>query len=134
MISDIKRFVAKCEKYQTIKPDRQQKQVQLHPNKVPSHPWETISIDLVRPLPPLTRSNRVLVVVDCFSKMVRYIPINMEISSQGVVKTLWERVFKGVGLPKKVISDRDSQFMSNFMKGICVQLGIEQNPSIAYHL
>jgi len=54
----------------------------------------------------------------------------MEILSQGVAKTLWEQVFKDVGLLKKVISDRGSQFVSNFIKGICVQLGIEQNPSM----
>ena len=42
----------------------------------------------------------------------------MEILSQGVAKTLWEQVFKDVGLPKKVISNRGPQFMSNFMKEI----------------
>jgi len=42
-------------------------------------------------------------------------------------------VFKDVGLPKKVISDRGPQFVSNFMKELCLQLGIEQNPSTAYH-
>jgi len=133
MMSDIKRFVAGCEKCQATKPNHQQKQVQLHPNEVLSHPWETVSVDLVGPLPSSTESNGVLVVVDCFSKMARYIPISMEISSQGVAKTLWEQVFKDVGLPKKVISDRSPQFVSNFMKGICAQLGIEQNPSTAYH-
>jgi len=42
-------------------------------------------------------------------------------------------VFKDVGLPKKVISDRGPQFVSNFMKELCLQLGIEQNPSTAYY-
>jgi len=88
MMSDIKRFVAGCEKCQATKPDRQQKQVQLYPNEVLSHPWKTVSVDLMGPLPPSTGSNEVLVVVDHFSKIARYIPINMEISSQGVAKTL----------------------------------------------
>jgi len=57
----------------------------------------------------------------------------MEISSRGVAQKLWEQVFKDVGLPKKVISDRGPQFVSNFMKELCLQLGIEQNPSTAYH-
>jgi len=82
---------------------------------------------------PSTGSNRVLVVIDCFSKIVRYILINMEISSQKVVKTLWKWIFKDVGLSKKIISNRGPQFMPNFMKEICVQLSIEQNPSIAYY-
>ena len=76
-------------------------------------------MDLVGPLPPSTGSNGVLVVVDHFLKMARYIPINMEILLQGVAKTLWKQVFKDVGLPKKVISNRGPQFMSNFMKEIC---------------
>ena len=77
-------------------------------------------MDLVGLLTPLTGSNGVLVVVDHFLKIARYIPINMEISSQEIAKTLWERVFKDIGLSKKVISDRGPQFVSNFMKGICV--------------
>ena len=57
----------------------------------------------------------------------------MEISSRGVAQKLWEQVFKDVGLPKKVISNRGPQFVSNFMKELCLQLGIEQNPSTPYH-
>jgi len=47
-----------------------------------------------------------MVAVDHFSKIARYIPINMEISSRGVAQKLWERVFKDVRLPQKVISDQ----------------------------
>jgi len=65
--------------------------------------------------------------------MAQYIPINMEISSRGVAQKSWKQVFKDVELPKKVISDRGPQFVSNFMKELCLQLGIEQNPSTAYH-
>jgi transposase InsO family protein len=35
---------------------------------------------------------------------------------------------------KKVISDRGSQFVSGFMKGLYQNLRIEANPSTAYHL
>jgi len=70
--------------------------------------------------------------VDRFSKMAHYIPITMNITSKGVAKNLWELVFKDTGLPQKVISDRGSQFVSKFMKELCNQLGIKQNPSTAY--
>ena len=58
--------------------------------------------------------DRVLVVVDRFSKMACYIPITMNITSKGVAKNLWERVFKDTGLPRKVISDRGSQFVAYY--------------------
>jgi len=77
--------------------------------------------------------NGILVVVDRFSKMAWYLPISMRISSRRVAQILWDQVFKDVGLPRKVISDRGPQFVSNFMKELCSRLGIEQNPSTAYH-
>jgi len=73
------------------------------------------------------------VIVDRFSKMARYIPINMNITAQGVAKISWDRVFKDMGIPQKVISDRGPQFVLRFMKELCSRLGIERNPSTAYH-
>jgi len=65
--------------------------------------------------------------------MARYMPINMNITTHGVAKVSWDRVFKDVRIPQKVISDRGPQFVSRFMKELCSQLGIERNPSTAYH-
>jgi len=59
--------------------------------------------------------------------------INMNIIMQGVAKTSWDRVFKDVGVPQKVISDQGPQFVSRFIKELCSQLGVERNPSTAYH-
>jgi len=132
-MEDIKRYVAGCESCQTNKPDQQKKRNHLYPNEVPTQPWDIISVDLVGPLPISSGYNRIMVAVNHFSKMARYIPINMEILSRGVAQKLWKRVFKDVGLPRKVISDRGPQFVSNFMKELCLRLGIERNPSTAYH-
>jgi len=46
---------------------------------------------------------------------------------------LSKKVFKDVGLPWKVISDQEPQFVSNFMKELCLWLEIERNPSTAYY-
>ena len=132
-MDDVKQYVKGCEHCQANKPDRQKKTNQLHPNEVPNIPWDTISIDIVGPLPTSKGYNGVLVIVNRFSKVAQYLPINIEISSQGVVQILWDRVFKDVGLPKKVLSDRGPQFVLNFMKELCLRLGIERNPSTAYH-
>jgi len=119
MLEDVKRYVAGCEKCQANKPNRQLKRNNLHPNKIPKGPWEVISIDLVGPLPELLEHDGILVIVDRFSKMARYIPISMNITVQEVAKISWDRVFKDVGLPQKVISNRGPQFVSRFMKKLC---------------
>jgi len=69
--------------------------------------------------------NSILVTVNRFSKIAQYIPINMEISSRGVTQALWDKVFKDVGIPKKILSDRGPQFVSNFIKELCLYLEIE---------
>lgn len=132
ILGDIKWYVAGCERCQANKPNQQPKRNHLHPNEIPSGPWEVISIDLIGPLPELAGHNSVLVIVDWFSKMACYIPINMNISAQGVAKTSWDWVFKNVGIPQKVINNWEPQFVSRFIKELCLQLGIERNPSTAY--
>jgi len=57
----------------------------------------------------------------------------MNITAQGVAKTSWDRVFKDVEIPQKVISDRGPQFVSRFMKELCSRLGVERNPLTTYH-
>jgi len=46
------------------------------------------------PLPISKEYNRIIVVVDKFSKIAWYIPIIMNIMLKGVAKSLWEWVFK----------------------------------------
>ena len=133
MLEDIKWYVAGCERCQATKPNWQPKRNYLHPNEVPQNPWEIVSIDLIGPLLESAGYNRILVIVDRFSKMAQYIPINMNITAQGVAKISWDWVFKDMGIPQKVISDRRPQFVSRFMKELCSWLGIERNPSTAYH-
>jgi len=94
MVEDVKRYVAGCERCQATKPNRQPRRNHLHPNEVPQNPWEIVSINLIEPLPESTGYNGILVIVDHFSKMAQYIPINMNITAQGVAKISWDRVFK----------------------------------------
>jgi hypothetical protein len=74
----------------------------------------------------------ILVIVDRFSKKAYFLPCNTMIMSQGVANLYRDHIFKEHRLPKKVISDRGSQFVSGFIKGLYQNLRIEANPSTAY--
>jgi len=65
--------------------------------------------------------------------MACYVPININITAQGIAKISWDQVFKDMGIPQKVISDQGLQFVLRFMKELCSQLEIEGNPSTASH-
>ena len=62
----------------------------IYPNEILKGPWETISVDLIGPLPELVGYDGILVIVDHFSKMACYMPINMNITTQGVAKVSWD--------------------------------------------
>jgi len=69
---------------------------------------------------------------DC-SKASIFILCKEAIDSEGVAKLYLQHVVPHYGLPKKIISDRDTWFTSNFTKELCRILGIKQNISTAYH-
>jgi hypothetical protein len=52
----------------------------------------------------------------------------------GAAVIMRDRVFKEEGLPVKVVGDRGPQFISGFMRELYKLLGVEGNPSTAYHL
>jgi hypothetical protein len=68
---------------------------------------------------------------DC-TKAVILVPCQEKIDAEGVAKLFKDQVFPFVGLPKKIISDRDPRFTTTFQE-LCRQLEVSQNLSMAYH-
>jgi hypothetical protein len=50
-----------------------------------------------------------------------------------LAKLYFNKVFPHYGLPKKIISDRDTRLTSVLAKAICKEAAIDQNISTAYH-
>jgi len=69
---------------------------------------------------------------DC-TKAVILVPCQETIDAEGVAKLFKDRIFPFIGLPKKIISDRDPRFTSTFFRELCKQLEVTQNLSMAYH-
>ena len=99
-----------------------------------ANPFEVIALDFITKLPKSRKYDSILTITDhdC-SKASLFIPCVEEITAEGVAKLLVQRVFWYYGLPRKIISDRDPQFTSNFARELCCLLGIKQNVSTAYH-
>jgi hypothetical protein len=57
----------------------------------------------------------------------------MELNSEGFAKIIRDRVVRDHGLPRRIIHDRDTRFMSKYIKELFTILGTKQNPSTAYH-
>ena len=131
--ADVRQYVAGCEICQRTKPHRTRPAAPLQPNEVAKRPWEIVSVDMIGPLPESSGYDAILNIVDMFSKQLISIPTNLELTSSGWVRIYRDRVFVHHGWPRKIISDRGPQFVSKFVKELYAAVGIEGNPSTAYH-
>ena len=63
-LKDVKTFVKGCSACQQNKASRQKKAAPLNPHTPPESPWESISLDVIGPLPESNGFNAILSVID----------------------------------------------------------------------
>jgi hypothetical protein len=79
---------------------------------VPQRPFSEISLDWVGPLPvSYLEHDSLLNIIDSFAKFALCIPVTRSMTTKHLVDTLWAlpRFFSLVGLPSKIIGDRDTR-------------------------
>ena len=101
-------------------------------------PWSWITMDFITDLPISVVNGReynsILMVVDRYMKMVKYMFCCKSINTPELATLLFNNVFKLYGFPTDITSDHESVFTSNFWLQLCFHLQIKQNLSTAYHL
>ena len=96
--------------------------------------FEVIAVDFITKLPKSKHYDSILTITDhnC-TKAAILVPCQEAITAKGVAMLFMNYVFWYYRLLRKIISNRDLQFTSKFMKEICWILNIQQNVSTAYH-
>jgi Integrase zinc binding domain len=76
-------------------------------------PFSHIAIDFITKLPLLEGYNTIMTITDqgC-TKAVILLPCSKESGSEDITKLFLERAFPFIGLPSRIISDRDTCFTS----------------------
>jgi len=130
---EVGRYVDRCDVCQRYKNQNKAPAGKLMPNMIPEKPWSHISADFITKLPLAQGYNTILVVCDCFSKMVHFIATTEKTSAEGLAKLFQDHIWKLHGLPESIISDRGVQFAAGMMKELNNLLGIQTKLSTAYH-
>ena len=76
----------------------------------------------------------ILMFVCHLSKYAYYIPCKLTMTAEEFADVFLRVIVTGHGMPKKIISNRDSRFTSKFWRALVARMGCDHAMSLAYHL
>jgi hypothetical protein len=102
--------------------------------KIPEWKWEEISMDFIVGLPKTQSGyDSIWVIVDCLSKVTHFITVKTTYKDSKLAELYIARIVCLHGVPKKIISDRETQFTSKFCEKLHESMDMKLNFSSAYH-
>jgi transposase InsO family protein len=133
MFIDVRDWVKSCIKCQAskhlnMKPAGLMNSIEIVPK------GHTITMDFVGPMTRTARGKDcILVMVDKFSKRAFYTATTVDATASDVAKIVFQQVVRHQGLPRVIISDRDSKFLSSFWSSLWEMMGTKLAKSTSYH-
>jgi transposase InsO family protein len=106
----------------------------LQPLKIPQWRWEEISMDFIVALPTMQSGyDSIWVVVDHFLKVAHFIPVKTTYKGAKLTELYIAIIVCLHGVPKKIVSDRGTQFMLRFWEKLYEAMDTRLSFSSEYH-
>jgi len=131
---DVAAHVALCDVCQRVKAEHQRLARLLQPLKVPEWKWEEIGMDFIVGLPRSKDGyDSIWVIVYRLTKVAHFIPVKTTYTGARLAELCMSRIVCLHGVPKKIVSDRGTQFTSRFWQKLHESMDTKLNFSSAYH-
>jgi hypothetical protein len=130
---DVAAHVAMCDVCQRVKAEHQRPSRLLHPLKIPEWKWKEIGMDFIVGLPRTLKGyDSIWVIMDRLTKVAHFILVKTTYKGSQLAELYMARIVCLHGVPKKIVSDRGSQFTSRFWKSFHENLDTKLSFSSAY--
>ena len=131
---EIARYVAQCDTCRKVKAIHLKSARELQPLPIPAWKWDDISMDFIVGLPKIAKGfDSIWVIVDRLTKTAHFLPVKKSYYTSTYAKIYFDRILSLHGVPKTIVSDRGTQFVSQFWKCLHESLGTKLLYSTAYH-
>lgn len=127
----VENHIKNCDKCQYNKKGRKTKMPIVH-TTLSQKPFEKIYIDIVGQLPVSMSGNKyILSMVDDLTGFVEFVAIPDQ-TANTVARALYEEILTRYTLPKTIISDNGTYFVSDIFKKMCKLLGVSKRQLTPY--
>ena len=131
MSKDIRTWAQTCTKCQMSKIHRHTKNPTAFID-MPDGRFDHVHVDIVGPLPPSAGYTYLLTIVDRFTRWPEVIPIE-DMKASTVCTAFIHHWITRFGIPRRITSNRGTQFTSALWGQMSESLGIQLHPTTAYH-
>jgi hypothetical protein len=134
MKRDVAEYVALCVTCQLVKAEHQRPVGLLQPLQVSEWKWEAIVMDfIVGLLRTQSGYDSIWVIMDRLTKVSHFKLVNTTYSRPQLAELFMSRIFYLHGVPKKIVSNRGTQFTSSFWERLHEILDTQLHFCSAYH-
>ena len=133
MFNSIRQYIRSCTKCQQFKVNRTTALGTLQPIEPPSGILDLMGLDFLGPVQLSNNGNKyILVCTDYLSKFA-ITQATPNCSAETAAKFLVERVILQYGVPKQLITDQGTHFMSNVFRTVAARCGAKHITTTTYH-
>jgi hypothetical protein len=126
--------IARCMEFQRVKVEYRHPVGFLQCLPIPEKKRKVVTIEFITKFPRKTRhSNLIMVVVDKLAKVAHFSHEKMTHTTTSIVKIYMRVISRLPGIPKAIVSDKDTNFTSNLWRGLFKVFGTNINFSKTYH-
>ena len=133
MFQDVADYITSCLDCNTGKTHFRKTRTKLRRNIVPRRPFDVWGIDVVGPFKESKAGNKWIVVfVDHYSRWVEAFATK-DHTAETIVDLLINEICSRYGTPRKILTDRGSEFLSSFARSIYKAINTTKLNTTAYH-
>jgi hypothetical protein len=106
----------------------------LQPLPILEKKWEVITMDFITGLPRTNKQHdSIMVVVEKLTKVTHFVPVKTTHTVANIAEIFMKEIARLHGIPRTIVSNRDTKFTSNLWRGLFKGFGTNLNFSTTYH-